>query len=95
VAAKKPEALPHWSPPAFDPADAYALKALQTGTANESQQKRALDWIIHRAAWTYNDTYSPFSERDSTFAQGRRFVGLQIVKLLNLSAAVLDSLKKD
>lgn len=92
--AKKIDALPHYTPPKFQPADAYALKALQTGTANEAQQKRALDWIIRSAAWTYEQTYSPASDRDTAFAEGRRFVGLQIVKLLNLSAGVLDKLKK-
>lgn len=60
------------------------------GGASEDQQKRALDWIINVGAGTYDMSYRPGGEegnRDTVFAEGRRFVGSQIVKLskLNLS----------
>lgn len=74
------------TPPDWTSADVYAMRALRTGTASEAQQKRALDWIIQLAARTYDVSYSPASDRDTSFAEGRRFVGLQIVKLLNMPA---------
>jgi hypothetical protein len=82
VASKKSIA---WYPPAYEEADATALKALQFGEANPDQQKRALKWIIENAANTYDLSFRPGGEegrRNTDFAEGRRFVGLEIVKLL-------------
>lgn len=74
-----------WKPIAYDEADTAAIKALAAGNANEGQQRRALAWIVNRVAGTYDMSYRPGSERDSVFAEGRRFVGLQIVKQINLT----------
>lgn len=82
-----------WAKPDFDRADAVAIKALATGTANEAQQKIAIEYIVHTLAGTYQETYCPGSERDSAFAQGRRWVGLQIVYLCNVSVAELDKIE--
>jgi hypothetical protein len=81
-----------WHPPKFDRSDAMAMKAVATGTANESQQKQAIEYIVGTLAITYDETYWADSERNSAFAQGRRFVGLQIVKMVNLSGAALEQL---
>ena len=62
-----------------------ALKALAAGTANEGQQKTALSVIVNKICKTYDLPYFPDSVRDSDFAQGKRFVGLQIVKHINLT----------
>lgn len=78
-----------WHPPKYGLADITALQALASGTATAEQQKRALDWIIIQACSTYDMSYRPDSDRDTTFAEGRRFVGLQIVKALHLNTAVL------
>ena len=80
---KKPDASP-WKPPAYEDADAYAIRALQSGNATPDQQQRALDYIINGLAGTYDLSYRPSSDRDTTFAEGRRFVGLQIVKFLKV-----------
>lgn len=77
------------APAPWTEADAYALKALAAGKANEGQQRRVLDWIIHRAAKTYDVSFSPDSDRETSFAEGRRFVGLQVVKLINLPAEII------
>jgi hypothetical protein len=69
--------------------DAYAIKALATGTANPGQQQRALAWIINAGARTYDVSFHPGSDRETSFAEGRRFVGLQIVKLVNLPAELI------
>jgi hypothetical protein len=74
-------------PPAWELADIAALKGLANGTASPDQQQRALKWIIENAAATYNLSYRP-TDRDTAFAEGRRFVGLQIVKALHLDLSL-------
>ena len=76
-----------WRPPGYEDADVAAIQALSRGTANMEQQKRALTWIIERAAGTYDMSYrpgGPEGERDTVFAEGRRFVGNQLVKMTKL-----------
>ena len=87
--AKKPTVRQPWHPYEWEPADAYALQALAKGIANEGQQKRALDWII-RSAGTYDVTFFAGQLDCTHFAEGSRHVGLQIVKLLNLPAVVIE-----
>lgn len=79
-------------PPAYDRADVMAFKALVAGVANDAQQKRALNWIINQACGTYDLSFRPGinGERDTSFAEGRRFVGLQIVKLVNFSGDLMN-----
>jgi hypothetical protein len=76
-------------PPACNPApyelpDIAAMQALAAGAADSDQQKRALDWVINHAAGTYDLEYRS-DARDHAFVSGRRFVGLQIVKMLKLN----------
>ena len=81
-----------WVPPEYELADVSAVQALLAGNATMDQQKRALSFVIERLAGTYDLSYRPFGEdgrRDTDFAEGRRFVGLQLVKLLKLNTAVL------
>ena len=80
-------------PAQWEPADAGALQALVRGEAEPHQQKRALDWIIKQAAGTYDLSYRPNSHDETQFAEGKRFVGLQIVKLLNLNLGVFKKEK--
>ena len=62
-----------------------ALKALAAGNANQGQQQNALRWIIESLCDTYGMSYQPESERDTVFAEGKRFVGNQIIKELKLT----------
>lgn len=64
------------------PADASAMQALQRGDATPEQQRRALDWIIKVGAATYNTSFQPGAPDATAFAEGRRFVGTEIIKLL-------------
>lgn len=79
-----------WYPARYEKADVRALKNLAAGTASPEQQQRAMKWIIEQACATYDLSYRPTSDRDTSFAEGRRFVGLQIVKALNLDLAILE-----
>jgi hypothetical protein len=76
-----PKVPPYFSCP-WEPADASALQALQQGEASPEQQRRALDWVIKIACGTYNTSFYPGQPDASAFAEGRRFVGTEIVKLL-------------
>lgn len=78
------KAPPQLEPPKWETADVEAFQALQRGDASPHLQKRALDWLIHKAAGTYELSFSPTDQRLTDFAEGRRFVGLQVVKLLAL-----------
>ena len=81
-----------WVPADWDLADASAMQALERGEASPEQQKRALNWIIVKACRYYEPEYKPGGaegERDSCHASGRRWAGIQIVKLLKLNVAQL------
>lgn len=80
---------PQLDPNNYEPADAYAMAALARGEANVDQQRRALDWIINNAAATYDMSFSPDNPSLTAFAEGRRFVGNQIVKLMKLDTRKL------
>lgn len=78
----------------WEPGDGGALQALARGEATPDQQKRALDWIIQQGAATYQPTFVPGAPDASAFMEGRRFVGLQIVKLLTLNLEALRQAKE-
>lgn len=86
------KAIPPFFAAPWEVADASAFQALQRGDASPEQQKRALDWLIRVGAATYNTTFFPGAPDASAFAEGRRFVGTEIVKLLaiNTSAFIKD-----
>jgi hypothetical protein len=84
--ARKPTPPAVYQPPAYEKADVTALLALAQGTANEFQQRRIIELLVNRVCETYGVSYRPGGlegDRDSAFAEGKRFVGLQIVKLIN------------
>lgn len=87
--ARKPLPAGALTPAVWSDADCYAFKALAAGNASEAQQRRALAWLINDAARTYDVSFSPASDRETSFAEGRRFVGLQVVKLLNMPAELI------
>lgn len=73
---------PH-EPAAVTPSVRAALRALAAGAASGHQQQAALRWITEAASQTYDRTYRPGDATASAFAEGRRFVGLQIVQAIN------------
>ena len=83
-----------WKPPLYALADVSAVKALYDGTADKIQQQRVLAFIIEHLAGTHNMSYrpGPDGDRDTAFAEGRRFVGMQLVKLVKVN---IDQLRRD
>lgn len=90
MAYKEPIAV---SPAVYELPDIAAVQALERGEATPEQQQRALRWIVEQAAGTYEVDYRE-NDRAHAFVSGRRFVGLQIVKLLKLSATAQQMRKK-
>lgn len=85
-----PAQTAHGSEPApFTSSDATALQAVASGTANNGQQKRALDWILKSACglpiWPYRA-----DERETCVALGRQFVGQQIMGVLKVNVSALS-----
>lgn len=83
---------PHIAAP-LERSVAAAIKALAKGEAMPEQQTLALNWIITECAGTYESVYFPESVRQSDFASGKRFVGNQIVGIINMSMALFDEKK--
>ena len=87
-----PRLASSWLPVEWDLADASAIQALARGDAREDQQRRALHWILVQACAVDEPSYCPGAEegrRDSDHHEGRRWVGLQIRKLLNVAVSKL------
>ncbi len=76
-------------------ADVAALQAMRRGKATADQQMRAMDYIVGTISDRNGMSFRPGSDgdRDTAFAEGRRFVGNQIVKLTNLSLQNIQSTK--
>ena len=97
MTARKPvirQVVPAWLPPHVTKAEASAIRALAKGEADEVQQKRALQWVVQYAAGIGDLCYrpGPDGDRETAFAEGRRFVGLQITRLVNMSGEQLEKL---
>lgn len=60
--------------------EAVAIKALHDGRASPDQQKLALQAVVQKIANTHDLDWFVDNERASSFASGRRFVGLEIIK---------------
>ena len=89
----KPPKSASWMPPAWELADAKSIQQLAAGDATPDQQKRALRFIVESLCGTYDMSYRPESDRDTCFAEGRRFVGNQIVKLTKIDLPALQRAK--
>ncbi len=90
-----------WHPPTYEKPDVAAIQSLeryaqmadkpplpgeQIMPPTPEQVRRALDWIIYRAAGTYENGFVADDShgRIGAFIEGRRSVGQQIIKLSKL-----------
>lgn len=83
-----------WMPVQPELADVAALQALSRGQATEAQQKMALDFFINKASRYYDLSFRPGGhegDRDTAFAEGRRFAGQQTVKMLKTDVRALKA----
>lgn len=81
---------PPWLPADYEPADMVAVRLVAIGEADPDQQRRAMKWMIEQATDTYGLGWHPQDAHQAAFAAGRRFVGLQIVKAVNMNTAIFN-----
>jgi hypothetical protein len=76
------------TPPYFEAdytvADVSAVQAWAAGTATPDQQIRAYEWVMFQGARMREVSFQPDNAHASAFAEGRRYVALQIAKLQTL-----------
>jgi len=70
-----------------------AINAMNEGTATPIQQKLAMDAIIAISGY-YDLSYRPDSDRDTAFAEGKRFVGATLVKITKLNVNEINKAKR-
>lgn len=78
-----------YMPPKYDDPDIFAIQALVKGEANADQQKRALSWIINECCKTYDMSYRPDNQTDTVFAEGKRYVGNEIIRMTKMKVGTL------
>ena len=77
-----------WLPPDLDESVVYAVRAVATGTANDGQQLLIWRYLMYvtAASEEFQDiSFRPDGmggDRDTAFAEGKRFAGAMIRKLL-------------
>ncbi len=77
-----------YDPVNFSKSQVSALQALAAGIADERQQIRALDCILTSVCDLNGLSFRPNEaggERATAFAEGKRFVALQLCKALKLN----------
>lgn len=80
-------------PAAYDKEVLYAFRALAEGKANDGQQRRALDWLLHNACHIGMPSFAA-TDRETAFLEGQRSIGLQIARFREPEALALITPKK-
>lgn len=73
-------------PADYDVSIVASIQALISGVAEPHQQQIAMKWIIEQASGMYEFQFYP-TDRETAFALGRGFVGMQLVKLSKLNVS--------
>jgi hypothetical protein len=86
-----------WEPAEYSEEVIYAVRAMKDGTALPHQQQLAWRWLmfVTAAGDGFDDlSFRPGGDgpRETDFAEGKRFVGLQMRKMLHPD--VLDAVRK-
>lgn len=71
----------------FEPVVAAGMKALQAGTATAHQQVEVFNWLLKKAAGIAESTFHPGDPQATAHAEGRRFVGVQMMILIEQKEA--------
>lgn len=72
-----------WMPVDYDDNVIWAVRAVKAGVASAGQQRLFWDWLMYVSAAGDQLSFRPGAggERDTAFAEGKRFVGLQVKKM--------------
>jgi hypothetical protein len=85
-------------PPKVSKAVAYATKAVAGGTADANQQQLFMTWLIEEASRAHDMSYRPAhlgGQSDTDFAEGKRYVGLSVIRLVRMAPADIDELEAE
>lgn len=77
----------------YGKAELNAMYALSTGDASGPQQLVAWSWIIGALCRYHDVSYRPGTDgdRDTAFAEGRRFVAAEMIKMTHVNPAILEN----
>ena len=75
--------------PDYHEADVQAIKAVWDGKATPRQQRMAFDWLIW-AYGTHDTSFRPGSERLTSFAEGRRWAGTTLIRMIKSATTRTD-----
>lgn len=82
-----------WLPADWSKFDAACIQAVARGEADARQQQHALLVIVEKLAGTYEHTFVPRETETTVYLEGRRSVGLQIVKLVKVDLALVKDIE--
>ncbi len=92
----KPKPSGPWLPAKYGKPDVVAFKAMRAGNASADQQQRVMDFIL--IAICQRDGMSfrpgPDGDRETAFAEGKRYVANQIMKLMTMPLSQLFNEEK-
>ena len=91
MSEKKKRGNSPWIPPAVPVPVTMAIKGLYAGTATPEQQQQALEWIIQHLCATHDQQFylGADGQRETDFALGKRFVGLQLIREIKIPNSLL------
>lgn len=92
--AKITKAFPLMALPALDEHEVSALKALNLGTANEDQQKKAVDTILKKLCRINQLSYVEGDPSARDFNEGRKKVGFDLITFFTQPAHKLVTIKE-
>ncbi len=77
----------------YQKADVAALQALFRAEANADQQERVVEYILGTICGVREMSYraGPDSASDTAFAEGRRFVGSQLMSIAKMSKEDIEN----
>jgi len=69
-----------------------AMYALSVGEASPEQQVKCWAWIIGALCRFHDVSFRPGADgdRDTAFAEGRRFVAAEMIKMTRVNPAILE-----
>ena len=91
--AAEPPAMPEKKahvPPRYERKHVAAFQALAEGNAEPHQQRIAMAYLLSTLCGVQDLSYRPESERETIFSEGRRFVGANILKFLQLNTGKIE-----
>lgn len=94
MATKIHPSAPYY-PPKISSEIAYAVQGLSAGKADAHQQSLFLQWLIVEVCKKDDISYrpGPDGQRDTDFAEGKRFVAISVLRALNQTPEMIANLR--